>query len=345
MNVTALTALVPLDRARGAALHAAAPLARPFLRDRGLRVAAYAAIAIAAAFALTCAAPLALLAIGPILLGVPHLLADARYLVARPRLHERAAFWIAIAAPATLVWSFPRLWVGLLATAGAGLVARTSLARRAAFVAATLGLTAAAYATRGAAEIVFAHAHNLIALGMWAAFFRAPDGRGAHRLGAWRRTVVVGLFAVCSLALLAGAVPTSVLGSGHADAAALAEQLRALAPPGAGAFAPRLVLFFAFAQSVHYALWVRVVPEEDRPRPGVRSFAASARALLGDMGAPVVLAFLALGLFVLAWAFVDLHAARLGYLRLALTHGHLETAIAALWALEGRSSPVASRLS
>ena len=58
------------------------------------------------------------LAVGPLVLGVPHLVADLRYLVVRPGLHRRAAFWpVAVSALAS---SWFGLVPGLLA---AGLAA------------------------------------------------------------------------------------------------------------------------------------------------------------------------------------------------------------------------------
>ena len=167
--------LAPIDRIRALALRLIAPVARPLYRDRSLRVIVLAAFSIAFAFAMTLGAPLVLLAVGPIVLGVPHLLSDARYLVARRGLHRRASFWIAIAAPATFVWTENRVYVGLIACGGAALVARTAIAKRAAALAALAACAAVAYRFRGPAEIVFAHLHNVIALAMWVAFFRRAD--------------------------------------------------------------------------------------------------------------------------------------------------------------------------
>ena len=125
----------------------------------------------------------------------------------------------------------------------------------------------------------------------------------------------------------------------------IAEQARVLSPIARSPLASRFVLFFAFAQTVHYAVWLRLVPEDDRPRAGVRSFASTARALRSDLGVPVLFAFVALAALFVVWAFVSLHAARLGYLQLAVTHGYLEIAVAILFVLEagdrraGRNAP------
>ena len=93
----------------------------------------------------------------------------------------------------------------------------------------------------------------------------------------------------------------------------------------------RLVLLFTFAQSVHYVIWLRLIPEDDRERPTPRSFRASWRALIAELG-PLVWLALALALVIVSWALVDLAAARAGYLRLAHFHAFLEFAVlASLW--------------
>jgi hypothetical protein len=332
-------ALAPLDRARAFALRLVAPVARPLYRDRSLRVIVLAVVSIAFAFAMTLGAPLVLLAVGPIVLGVPHLLSDARYLVARRGLHLRAAFWIAIAAPATLVWTENRVYVGLIACAGAAVVARAAVAKKAVAVVALAAGAAVAYRFRGTAEIVFAHLHNLIALAIWAAFFRPKDSSGRGRaLGAGHAAAaVIALFIALSVALFV--VPVVPVADASLFGVSIAEQMRAVSPVAASSpLALRFVTFFAFAQTVHYAVWLRLVPEDDRPRAGVRSFASTARALRADLGVPVLVAFVGLSALFIAWACVSLHAARIGYLQLAVTHGYLEVAVAILFVLEaGRS--------
>ena len=65
---------------------------------------------------------------------------------------------------------------------------------------------------------------------------------------------------------------------------------RGLAPPWIDPdWTLRLLLLFAFAQAVHYAVWTRLIPDDARPRPGQRSFAGSYRALVADCGRPLVL--------------------------------------------------------
>jgi hypothetical protein len=110
--------------------------------------------------------------------------------------------------------------------------------------------------------------------------------------------------------------------------------MSSLAPVAHPELAARLVLGFAFAQSVHYAVWVRLVPEEDRVRPGLRSFSSSLRALTTDLGVPFVLVCCLVFVAIALWGAVSVIDARDGYLRLAVFHGPLELGAAALLLLE-----------
>jgi hypothetical protein len=110
-----------------------------------------------------------------------------------------------------------------------------------------------------------------------------------------------------------------------------------LAPFAEPIVATRLVVIFTFAQSVHYAIWLRLVPEDARTRRSPRPFRSTYRALLADLG-PVVLVGATLAAFAIAvWAVVDLATARDGYLRAAIGHGHLELAAGALLFAGGRA--------
>ena len=324
-------AFYPLDRARVAAYRAAAPLVSRVVGDRERRVALIGALVVVSALAATATAPLALLAWGPILLGVPHLLADVRYLVVRPALHRRLPLMIGVAAPLLLVSIFPTVQVGLAAVIGAIVFARAKGTRKA------VGLVACALAfvvARGAgawAELAFAHLHNLVALALWWAW--RPRRRSLH-------ATVPLLFAAATLAIFSGATdpilralsPYTHALSGSLDVNALAA---GIAPGGTlGAF--HVLLFFVFAQSVHYGVWLRLVPEEDRARPTPRSFSQSYRALAAEFPplALVLVALFAIGLA--AYGAVDVTRARAGYLRLALFHGHMELALFALAWVEQR---------
>lgn len=116
----------------------------------------------------------------------------------------------------------------------------------------------------------------------------------------------------------------------------MGHHLASLAPGVAGPLGIRLVLAFAFAQSVHYAVWTRLLPEQDRERETPRTFAESYRALRADLGAPLCLICVAAVIVIAVWACADLAAARTNYLRLSTFHSHVELALAAFFLIEGR---------
>src|SRR5262249_48732944 len=80
-----LTLLEPIDRARRTpdAIALKSPVLAAILRSRAHRVEARAGAAILLALSLTILCPALMLALGPILFGVPHVAAEVRYLLLR----------------------------------------------------------------------------------------------------------------------------------------------------------------------------------------------------------------------------------------------------------------------
>jgi hypothetical protein len=320
----AALALAPLDRARRALFAAAGPRAAAWVANREQRVALVGAVVVLGALVTTAALPLWSLALGPVVLGVPHLLADVRYLWARPKLHRRAAAWLAIAAPIAVAAFTGRSVFGFAAIVGAAAIARNaSLSKRVAIALVGAALVIAALLSRRVTDLAFAHLHNLVAVVLFWAW--RPRAGKAH-------AVPLALFAAVSIAIALGCV-SPLVGSGPGSWASHVGTLAPFAGPEVGL---RLVLLYAFAQSVHYGVWLRLVPEEDRPREAPRPFASSFRALRADVGLPVIVATATLALGLALWAAFDLVAARNGYLRFAGFHGQLELAAAALLFLERR---------
>jgi hypothetical protein len=325
--------LSPLDRARSALYRAFGRPLRGLIASREDRVAAYGLLGTVTALLLTTACPLWLLALGPLLLGVPHLASDFRYLVARRGYQRRLALVIGVAVPLLAVSIEPRFRVGALAMVPAIVLARASVARRALMLASFGGVYAYALQLGVVADYAFAHLHNLIAIGLWWAW--RPRSKRVHAV------VPLG-FLLGAVAIFTGLVERGLLAAGGFFAPRTGLDLGALsyalAAPWADAhplFALRMVLFFAFAQSVHYGVWLRLVPEDDRGREAPRSFTSSFRALRSDLGGFVLAAVSVTALALLAWARVDLPGARVGYLRIAAFHGYLELAALALFLLEG----------
>ncbi|WP_437959905.1 hypothetical protein WME76_09815 [Sorangium sp. So ce119] len=316
--------LAPLDRLRRACFRLLGRHVGTWVARRDVRVSVLGTIAVVTALSGALLAPTWLLALGPIVLGVPHVLADVRYLVARPGLHRRGLAALAVAAPLAAGAVTSRLACGLLAAVAAAFVARGTRRRRAVAIACLAPLVCVAMAFRGLSELVFAHAHNAIAVGLWCAW--------RPRRTRWH-LVPLALFLGSSAALATGlldplwrAAAAALPGLG----APIHAHVRDIAPRAPGDLGVRLVLLYAFAQSVHYAVWLRLVPEDDRPRPAPRGFVSSWRALADDLGRPLLWLTAAAALALIAWACFDLLAARAGYLRFAVFHGHLELA-AATW--------------
>ena len=325
---------LPADRVRLQALRALGPVARRLVRDRELRVALVGALAVITALLATLLVPWWLLALGPVVLGVPHILADVRYLVIRPGFHRRWGFWLLVAAPIAATWAGAGLRAGTLGVAGAALLARgAAWWARALVVACAAALCAVAWGSPWWTDLSFAHAHNLVALALWWAW--------RPRTSRWHLLPLVSFVGALAL-LAAGSFETIVYRSplfwSAPDALDATVQVPWLASRIPGEWALRLTLSFAFAQSVHYAVWLRMVPEDDRGRDTPRPFAASWRALTADVGRPLLALTALATLGLVGWALADIAAARDLYLRVGLFHGHLELAAFVLFLLEGARS-------
>ena len=331
-SLAARTLALPVraaDYTRWVWLKALGPFAKPLVRSRDLRVAVAGTTMVAFALLGAVVLPLWLLALGPIVWGVPHVLSDVRYLWVRPGHHRRWSLWLFVAAPlAVLSVTAESAW-GFGAALGALVAARGPWWKKALALPLVGGAIAFAILQPSLTAVVFAHAHNLIGLGLfWA--WRRRQGR-LHYLP-------LAAFVFGCAILLSGAVDPLVLGGAlNASPGGLDiyYHLGSLSPGVPGMLAVRLVLVFAFAQSVHYAVWVRLVPEEDRRRETPRTFAATLRALRADFGAPLLAVTLLFALGLAVWAALDVFSARNGYLRGVLFHGHLEVAAAVLLFVEG----------
>jgi hypothetical protein len=310
------------DVARAWLYRVAAPWLRGLYADRERRVIWLGVFSVASSLALTLLAPLWLLLLGPLLLGVPHLLADVRYLVVRPGLHLRPAAWVA-AVPLALVGLGGPPVLGVAAMVPLVVTSTAPRVRRLLVLAACGVLAWAAVAFERAFLLVFLHAHNVVALLLWWGV------RGRRRA-----TLVVPLLAVAgALGLLAGwgdALVTAADGwVAPLSGLSFEDFVNSSAPLDDGALAVHVVLSFAFLQSLHYGVWLRLLPDDARDRPAPRPFAASWRALVHELGLAPVVAFTVIGLFIAVWGAIDPAGARMGYLRLGAFHGYLELVVAA----------------
>lgn len=322
--------LAPADGVRRRLLRALGPRVGFFAANREARVCLLATTVVFGALAGSVLLPLWMLALGPIVLGVPHIVADVRYLVVRRGYHRRLAVWVLVAAPLAVGALTGRVAWGFIGAVGALVAARTTTLRRAIGLAIAVPLAIVTWRHTGWSALIFAHLHNFMGVALWWAW--RPRTTRLH----W---IPLALFAAVSIALVAGAADPVLrwfASAGPVGATTMAQHLAALAPFAGPALGVRLVLLYAFAQSVHYGVWLRLVPEEDRPRPAPRGFASTYVALRADLGWLPLVVFGALAVALAAWATRDLAGARAGYLRFAVVHGQLEVAAAALLWAEAR---------
>ena len=327
--MTALaTVAQKLDRVRspmvGGVLGRSAAL-RGVAADRRARLALGAVAALVAALAVSLAAPMAWFLWGPLALGIPHVLADARYLVLSPyrRIALRRRDVVLAGGLVTLaVAGTP--WLGAIVVIGAVVLTPAADARRrAAVLAAAIALAYTAWSSPVITSYVMMHVHNLVALVVLAGL------AGRRRVG-W------------GLAGGALAIAAAVL-SGRLDAALpmhALDELAAYVLPDAAlaqwttAACARVALTFVFLQGVHYAVWLRLIPAAMRPHGGMRGFGASVRALERDCTAPIIAIVAAAALALPALAVVgasDAATLRELYVQLAGGHAYLELAVLARW--------------
>jgi hypothetical protein len=340
--------LRPLVRARTALFVRAlrSPPLRAVLVEKQRRVPALLLVHAVVAFALSVLAPTFLLVMGPLVLGVPHLVADVRFLVLRPalprivrgwllggallligvRLAELAGFIVSLRSELLLA----TLWMGGGAVLGGGRVRD----RRSAALGVLLTLfAAAAWRWPGALRLGLAHGHNVVALGVWALAFCTARRRA---LG------VVAVVGLATLVLVAS--PLGWLGFRHGvqhsfglHVFAVTEQLAPFAR--SAPLALGVVSSFAFLQSMHYAVWLHAIPQEAARGEGTLSFRMSFRALRDELGAGgLALAALLVLLVPMCGFFAPLRTQSL-YLSLATFHGYLELGVLARWWLDPRSRP------
>ena len=104
---------VRLDFIRQRTFRISMPLIRSLITDRDKRIGFGGSILILLSLSFTMISPLWLLALGPILLGIPHVLADVLYLIVRQGFHRNTQIivlcgtpLIMIACGGSMLWGF-----------------------------------------------------------------------------------------------------------------------------------------------------------------------------------------------------------------------------------------------
>lgn len=297
---------------------AASPAAE--LREQGASLgrfeSAFVPALILASLLASLVAPLPLLVLGPLALGVPHLIGDLRVLwLQRPSGIDDRVVWRAlsplivmtalrvavpfgVAAPAWLEVALGTIAVGIGAHAGC---AQPSARMRA--IAATILAGAVLCSFPFATTIGLAHAHNVVAFGFWVAW----AGRRRAKWGA----------AACYVVAWCAALQWPIGAHEEAFGMNSVRAASALAPGMNGLAADAVVRSFVFAQLVHYGLWARALPRVNAHREA----SPPDRAL-------VTVAILACAMVPIAGAFDPL-GVRDSYLSLSVFHGWFELSVAA----------------
>lgn len=332
----------PLDSARRVAWRWSARTAwgRRALHDRAYRVEILAHAHMLVAFGLVLVAPLWLMLLGPLLLGVPHVASDLRYFVLQPpyRIRWRAVFLAPLALMvlvrslswAGVPWS-PTWELGLGITSCLALLWLVPLSpmRRGVATVGLLVLWWVVHHNAWTALLIFAHAHNVIAMALWLGLYA--------KVASWWRVARIAAVWLAAVALLMSGLFddfwTNVPAIGGMT---LWMMESSLAPDWLPPLSVRAVMVFGFAQSVHYAIWLRLVPQTLDPRPVPATFARSVERLELDWGRAGVIALAVLAVAVpllgLVW---DAEGARVAYLVAVVFHGWLEVAAAILWMAGG----------
>jgi hypothetical protein len=340
-------AAAPLDRARRALLLGLARVpalgAAVVRRDERLRLQAL--VGVSSAFALTLLCPGVPFVVGPALFGVAHVAADARYLVLRrgvPRwwgvalalgcaaLFALRALELALPGrlpSAALEVGFGWGWAVTGAVAGWAAARSSRSARRALALGPALAvLGAAALAHPHLARLLFAHLHNLVAIGLWLLMWRQ---RRRFALPA------LGLLAIAVALLVSGAALPLVHFDGPWAARLVDESVFAWPRWMPQRSALGLGLSFVLLQSVHYAVWLAYVPQDDLRGQGLQSFRMSWRSLRRDLPLPLLALTAVVAAVVLGASLVSAHRTRQLYMSLASFHGYLELCAGAFLYVRG----------
>ena len=290
MTAVAFAAAGAADRVRNAVLRQVCALRglRPVLVDRGRRLAAMQAVAVVSAAFLALRAPLGVAvargrgvrgsapAGGRARGGGATALESggARLRGARARV---GAAQIAGAGDSAL-----RAFVLLFATA-LGWEALTAARRRPwaalALLAAIVPGVAAAWTAPRLAVVVLAHLHGLGAL----LYFGITARR--RRLPVWPLFAGVAVVTVAAIGgLLDGLMASTLYAPRSASGSIVAEAITAGLPHPTAVVFHRALFVYAFGQSLHFAAWLRLLPDVERNSPTPKTFRRALADFRADFG-------------------------------------------------------------
>ena len=266
--------------------------ARRLFIARESRVLAGALVAVAMSFAVAAWQPLVALWLGAALFGVPHVVAGIRQVAVRERLAPATRAIVALAVVVGVVElagsgtriaaGAVRAYVVLFAAAivvelGARrTVAQRTMAQRTIVRVAVVAAASLALIAPRLTLIALAHLHGLGAV-VW--FARRARARG----------VIVWPFVVAVALVLAGGalgafdrVWSPTLFAPRSAAASIVAE--AIGSTVDGVLFRRALFLYAFGQALHFAIWLRLVPELERPSKVPHSFRRALALFEADFG-------------------------------------------------------------
>jgi len=322
-------------------------LGRLCIEDRATRLAVIAISSMGVSLALAVIAPMWLFLLAPIFLGLPHVVGDVRYLIVRPPAPVSRAFLFALALPFVAqtglrIWTmlggermaFGEVALGVAAVALALLFAPGAWWRRALVALCIAPVAWWALNKPSLAGLALAHLHNFIAVAFW--MFLASRALPVFK------TAAVGMFflACCALIMLGFFDAATARCMGFAEPVpmfSIESWTRVLAPGLSHTLALRLVQTYIFAQSVHYLVWLRLVPQQLNEVAAPTTFRQDVRSLRQDFGWIGLAVIVVSTLAIPAYALVDAPRANTMYLSLVIFHGWFELACIAYFAVRGFS--------
>jgi hypothetical protein len=335
----------PLDGLRERTLLAVlrARAFRWLLGSRERRIAFVMSAHACVALLLTVLLPIPLFVAVPLVLGVPHVVNDLRYLVLRRVSDARVRALVLSGSTALIAVSAAGLsgvrfdvaraevllgMVAISLAAASPLIVRRGrlgslTAGRGAFaLSAIAAIGAVALSSPRTALVVILHGHNVVAIVAWLWLFRARP-----------RTAVLPLSLIFggSALLVAGTmIPLTMrLGVWDALGTNLLVASDVIAPGLPAALGVGLTLAFVFLQSVHYLVWLVLVPTDAEGGSGASSFRRSLRSLFHDLGTVGIVSAVALFVVFAGLGVAAPMPTRHAYLALAGFHVWLELAVLA----------------
>lgn len=319
------------------------PLFRRFYIDRPTRLAIHFSLVLILALGLALYFPLWVLAVGPVIYGLPHLVASFRYLTIVSGLQQIPRPLFLILAVLSGLVALMRLTVQFLPGFASFLSPQITSSHWPEVAALIVGILAIALVGRlpkrrilrgliiGIPLIYCALTYPLVTGGFlilahnFVGFFHWIVGARTSR----DRSVAFGALLAFSLVHLL--IFQSAIYQGNWSLAGISIwDLGGQIFPSSG-IAPRLwssaVIAYAFGQSVHYFVWLRAIPEQQLAHNPPSSFRQSYYWLESDLG--VRGARWAVGIVLalsLVWVLPRFSEARLAYLAIASFHGYAELA-------------------